>query len=146
MRNSKLSFIVHLLSIVILSGLIFSTISNVYSQTSESETIRQYLIRSTPENVIWGKLFTADSQPILTVKSGEIVTIETISHEGILDDQGDTVEFFTQAGIDKADILPDQLAVKEQIERTAPGPHVITGPVYIEDAEPGDVQVIMAVI
>ncbi|MGL5940130.1 MAG: acetamidase/formamidase family protein [Waterburya sp.] len=145
MRNSKLSFIFHLLPIVILSGLIFSTIPNVYSQTSESETIRQYLIRSTPENVIWGKLFTADSQPILTVKSGEIVTIETISHEGILDDQGDTVEFFTQAGIDKADILRDQLVVKEQIKRTAPGPHVITGPVYIEDAQPGDVLEIQTV-
>lgn len=97
------------------------------------------LIRSTPENVIWGELFKPDSKPIVTVRSGDRVTIETLSCEGILPDQGDTVEFFTSAGIDKADILPDQLAVKEQIERTAPGPHVITGPVYIEDAQPGDV-------
>ena len=56
-----------------------------------------------------------------------------------LADQGDTVEFFTNAGIDEADILPDQLAVKEQIEKTGDGPHVITGPIYVEDAEPGDV-------
>ncbi len=97
------------------------------------------IIRSTPENVIWGELFKPDSPPIQTVQSGDLVTIETVSHEGILPDQGDTVEFFTAAGITAEDILPDQLAVKSQIERTAPGPHVITGPVYIEGAEPGDV-------
>ncbi|WP_052055283.1 acetamidase/formamidase family protein [Myxosarcina sp. GI1] len=97
------------------------------------------VIKSTPENVVWGELFKPDSQPIMTVQSGDRVTIETVSHEGILPDQGDTVEFFTSAGIAEQDILPDQLAVKSQIERTAPGPHVITGPVYIEGAEPGDV-------
>ena len=106
---------------------------------SEAESATQHYIQSTPENVIWGKLFVSEDEPILNVKSGDIVTIETISHEGILPDQGDTVEFFTNAGIDEADILPDQLAVKEQIERTAPGPHVITGPIFIEGAEPGDV-------
>ena len=111
----------------------------VKSQSVENETDTDYLVKSTPENVIWGKLYTSDSKPILQVQSGDIVTIETVSHEGILPDQGDTVEFFTKAGIDKANILPDQLAVKEQIERTAPGPHVITGPIYIEGAEPGDV-------
>lgn len=97
------------------------------------------IINSTPDRVIWGELFKPDSPPIMTVSSGDRVTIETVSHEGILPDQGDTVEFFTAAGIAAENILPDQLAVKEQIERTAPGPHVITGPVYVEDAEPGDV-------
>ncbi|MEM8675016.1 MAG: acetamidase/formamidase family protein [Cyanobacteria bacterium P01_G01_bin.67] len=99
----------------------------------------EHYVESTPENVIWGKLFISEDEPILQVQSGDTVIIETISHEGILPDQGDTVEFFTSAGIDAADILPDQLAVKEQIERTAPGPHVITGPIYVEGAEPGDV-------
>ena len=105
----------------------------------QDEATSEHLVESTVDNVIWGKLFTPDSEPILRVNSGDVVTIETISHEGILPDQGDTVEFFTEAGIDEADILPDQLAVKEQIERTAPGPHVITGPIYIEGAGPGDV-------
>lgn len=114
------------------------TVSSVNSQSVE-DSATTHLVKSTPENVIWGELFKPDSQPILQVKSGDIVTIETISHEGILPDQGDTIEFFTEAGIDEADILPDQLAVKNQIERTAPGPHVITGPIFIEDAEPGDV-------
>lgn len=129
----------YLLSTTILLGLSLSVNVLDANSQSESEVDPDYLVESTPDNVIWGKLFVPDSEPILRVESGAVVTIETVSHEGILPDQGDTVEFFTSAGIDAADILPDQLAVKEQIERTAPGPHVITGPIYIEGAEPGDV-------
>ena len=140
MKIAKLAiYTQYILSITILLGVTTSiNISRANSQTSD-EITADLVVKSTPNNVIWGKLFTPDSEPIARVESGDIVTIETISHEGILPDQGDTVEFFTEAGINEADILPDQLAVKEQIERTAPGPHVITGPIYIEGAEPGDV-------
>ena len=104
-----------------------------------STTGQTYEVESTPDHVIWGELFKPDSEPILTVKSGDLVALETISHEGILADQGDTVEFLTGQGIDSEDILPDQLEVKANVEKTGPGPHVITGPIYVEDAEPGDV-------
>ena len=128
----------YLIFIAVLLGLLSVNTLRANSQSS-AEITADLVVKSTPDNVIWGELFTSDSEPIARVESGNIVTIETVSHEGILPDQGDTLEFFTSAGIDEADILPDQLAVKEQIERTAPGPHVITGPIYIEDAEPGDV-------
>ena len=139
MKASKLPLqIPYLLLTSILIG--FALLITVYPANSQSEkTSTEHYVKSTPENVVWGELFTANNKPILEVKSGDIVTVETVSHEGILPDQGDTVEFFTSAGIDEADILPDQLAVKEQIERTAPGPHVITGPIFVEGAEPGDV-------
>lgn len=98
-----------------------------------------YAVKSTPDHVIWGELFKPDSEPILTVQSGDQVVLETISHEGIMADQGDTVEFLTGQGIKEEDILPDQLLVKANVEKTGPGPHVITGPIYVEGAEPGDV-------
>ncbi len=140
MRIPKLSiYAQYILSITILVGLLaFRGMISVNSQPQD-EAATEHFVESTTDNVIWGELFTANNEPILRVESGDVVTIETISHEGILPDQGDTIEFFTEAGIDEADILPDQLAVKEEIERTAPGPHVITGPIYIEGAEPGDV-------
>ncbi|HEY9888422.1 MAG TPA: acetamidase/formamidase family protein [Candidatus Obscuribacterales bacterium] len=97
------------------------------------------MVESTPENVIWGELFKPDSPPILTVQSGDIITMQTISHEGILPDQGETIEFLTKGGIAEKDILADQLTVKGTVEKTGPGPHVITGPIYVEGAEPGDV-------
>nr|WP_242050483.1 acetamidase/formamidase family protein [Oculatella sp. FACHB-28] len=65
--------------------------------------------------------------------------MQTVSHEGILADQGDTIEFLTGSGIAESDILPDQLQIKAEVEKTGPGPHVITGPIYVEGAEPGDV-------
>ncbi|GAB4378976.1 MAG: acetamidase/formamidase family protein [Elainellaceae cyanobacterium] len=96
-------------------------------------------VKSVPENVIWGELFKPDSAPILTVQSGDRIVMETVSHEGILPDQGDTVEFLTAGGVAQEDILPDQMTVKATVEKSGPGPHVITGPIYVEGAEPGDV-------
>jgi len=98
-----------------------------------------YEVKSSPENVIWGELFKPDSQPILTVQSGDRITMETVSHEGILADQGDTVQFLTGGGIKQEEILADQMIIKSQVQKTGPGPHVITGPIYVEGAEPGDV-------
>ena len=113
---------------------LIGTLSPVVSATGTTHTVM-----STPENIIWGELFKADSKPILQMKSGDRITMQTISHEGILADQGDTVEFFTKAGIDTNKILPDQLNVKAKVKKTGPGPHVITGPIFLEGAEPGDV-------
>ena len=103
------------------------------------QTGQAYTVKSIPENIIWGELFTTDNEPILQIQSGDRVTVETVSHEGILADQGDTTEFFTKVGIHEDAILEDQLLVKANVEKTGPGPHVITGPIYIEGAEPGDV-------
>ncbi|MGG6240639.1 acetamidase/formamidase family protein [Nodosilinea sp. AN01ver1] len=101
--------------------------------------VTTYDVKSVPGNVIWGELFKPDSAPILTVKSGDRIRMETVSHEGILADQGDTVEFLTGGGIKADDILPDQITIKGTVPKSGPGPHVITGPIYVEDAEPGDV-------
>lgn len=100
---------------------------------------QMHYVKSEPENVIWGELFKPDSPPILTVKSGDRIKMETISHEGILPDQGDTVTFLTGGGIPEQKILPDQMKIKAEVQKTGPGPHVITGPIYVEGAEPGDV-------
>lgn len=108
---------------------------------------KTYKVISNPENVIWGELFKPYSTPILRVKSGARITMNTISHEGILPDQGDTIQFFAQGGIpqnpksrvSENEILPDQLSVKAAVKKTGPGPHVITGPIYVEGAQPGDV-------
>lgn len=54
---------------------------------------RTHRVISSPENVIWGELFKPNSRPILRVNSGDRVIMETVSHEGILPDQGDTVAF-----------------------------------------------------
>lgn len=97
-----------------------------------------YLKSDRPEVLSWGFLPNRDSEPVLSVKSGDIVTIEQISHEGILPDQGTPYEFFSSWDVPEYEILEDQLMVYEEMEQLGEGPHVVTGPVAVEGAEPGD--------
>lgn len=57
------------------------------------EGTRHLVTSDKPEENSWGFLPNRDTEPILTVESGDVVTMEQISHEGILDDQGDPVSF-----------------------------------------------------
>src|SRR6201984_57773 len=54
-------------------------------------------LRSTPQTVIWGYI-SADLTPALTIKSGQTVKIDTVSHQGLLT-KDDPVTFFGAAGI-----------------------------------------------
>ncbi|MDP9480908.1 MAG: acetamidase/formamidase family protein [Actinomycetota bacterium] len=91
-----------------------------------------------PEEISWGFLPNRDAKPVLTVASGDFVTMEQISHEGILEDQGNPRDFFASWGVAEEEILADQLMVFEEVEKKGEGPHVVTGPVAVEGAEPGD--------
>ena len=99
---------------------------------------RHLVTSDKPEELSWGFLPNRDAEPILTIRSGDVVTMEQISHEGILEDQGDPREFFPGYGVAEEEILDDQLMVYEEVEHEGEGPHVVTGPVAIEGAEPGD--------
>ncbi len=101
---------------------------------------RHYL-PTTPRTVQWGWLPNAVTPPALTVAPGDTVTIDTLSHEGILEDQGrDPLGFFDGHGVDASNVLADAVAIAgSDIDRCGGGPHVVTGPVAVEGARPGDV-------
>ena len=86
-----------------------------------------YTLAATPETVAWG-YFDAARKPVLEIESGDTVTFDTLSGEP---------EDMPPADLGLA-ILPEHLPVHEQCER-GPGPHFVTGPVYVRGAEPGDV-------
>lgn len=95
---------------------------------------------SGPDTVLWGRLPCATDGPALTVAPGTEVTWDTISHEGILEDQGrDPRAFFEGHGA--SDVLDDAVAVAaSDLERTwgVDGPHVVSRPVAVEGARVGD--------
>lgn len=94
-------------------------------------------VRSTPETVIWGYI-AADLPPLLRVKSGQTVRIDTVTHQGINTRQ-DPVTYFGAAGIPPQEVLQDAKDVFSKVKRAdGAGPHLLTGPVYVEDAQPGD--------
>ncbi|GIG92265.1 acetamidase/formamidase family protein [Plantactinospora endophytica] len=105
----------------------------------------KHYLRSRPDQVRWGYLPAIGSQPVLRMRSGETVTIDTVSHEGILEDQGrDPVEYFAGHGVPRSEVLRDAVEIARDYARTprnfdVDGPHVITGPIRVDGAEPGDV-------
>jgi len=102
-----------------------------------------FYVPATLETIRWGILPNALAKPVLTVPAGSVVTFDTISHEGMLEDQGrDPIKFFGQFGIEREDVLEDvqALAMSEsEHDFVKDGPHVVIGPVEIQGAEPGDI-------
>lgn len=90
-----------------------------------------YSLKVTPQTIAWG-YYWADAKPVLTVHSGDTVEIQTVSGNP---------ERLEQAGAAPSEI-PDALrTIYKEIpkEQRGPGGHLLTGPVAIEGAEPGDV-------
>lgn len=100
-----------------------------------------HYLPATPATVLWGRLPCADDAPVLEIAPGETVTIDTVSHEGVLEDQGkDPLAFFTGHGVAASDVLADAVDIAASLSRDPQhdGPHVVTGPVLVTGAEPGD--------
>lgn len=95
---------------------------------------------STLDHVLWGRLPCAADTPVLSVDAGAEVLIDTISHEGILEDQGrDPRAWFEAAGA--PGVLDDAIALAASDHpRTwgVDGPHVTTGPIEVRGARTGD--------
>ena len=82
-------------------------------------------LNASVETCHWG-YFEATLPPVLTIQDGDAVTIRTVSGgEQVLPPEGFHVP-------------PELLEIHERSERLLPG-HILTGPVAIEGAKPGEV-------
>ena len=88
-------------------------------------------LKATPKTVVWGN-YAASNPPILRIKSGDTVRIETISTG--------SPSRFEASGVPAKDIPQNMRDIFDQYpkENRGPGGHVLTGPVYVEGAEIGD--------
>ena len=91
-----------------------------------------HLLKTTPETVAWG-YYWAGAKPVLTMKSGETVEVQAVSVGNPM-----TLE---RAGLREDQIEPEILRLYKEVPREARGPggHPLTGPIFVEGAEPGDV-------
>ena len=100
-------------------------------------------LSSTPDTVTWGWMPAGGDGAVLEVAPGDVVTVDTVSHEGILGDQGrDPVRFFGGFGVPADAVLADAVAIAAGDLPHDPlvnGPHVVTGPIAVTGARPGDV-------
>lgn len=107
------------------------------AQTVPPKDTPDVTLRSSPETVIWGYI-TADVPPAATIKSGDTVKMDTVSHQGLLSNE-DPVAFFGKAGIPADQVLRDASEIYTTVRRVKGlSAHVLTGPIYVEGAEPGD--------
>jgi acetamidase/formamidase len=104
----------HIRGVVLLGSIAFAA--------SPALAGKHHILKATPETVQWGWLDPKES-PKLTIQSGDTVSIETLMHAK---DQ-------IQPGVSMEKIV--------ELRKANPGggPHSLTGPIYVEGAEPGDV-------
>jgi acetamidase/formamidase len=114
-------------------------------QPGQGSISGNHYLQSKPDQVLWGYVPNVHATPVLRMRSAETITVDAVSHEGILEDQGrNPVAYFGSKGVSRSDVLEDAVAVATEYSRTArdfdkDGPHVVTGPVFVEGAQPGDV-------
>ncbi|WP_432505715.1 acetamidase/formamidase family protein [Kineococcus arenarius] len=96
-------------------------------------------LRATSDTLVWGG-FPIDQEPGATMKSGETVRIDTISHTGITNPDVAPEDYWKALGVDRSEILPESWGFWQSLpeRQNLGGGHVLTGPVYVEGAEPGD--------
>jgi acetamidase/formamidase len=86
-----------------------------------------YALKASVENCQWG-FFDAKRGPVLTIKSGDTVSIDSVSGQPFLMPKTDDY------------IIPPELKeIHAKATERGPGPHLLTGPIYVEGAKPGHV-------
>jgi acetamidase/formamidase len=88
-------------------------------------------LQAAPSTVVWG-YYSAKAKPVLTVHSGDTLRIQTLSTCG-------STERLQEEGVAAADIPTYNTDIYREVKDRGPGGHILTGPVEIAEAEPGDV-------
>jgi acetamidase/formamidase len=109
---------------IAISGLVGAAL--LLAGAAQAET---YKLEATPKTVAWGN-YDATAKPVLRIKSGDTVVFDTLitSNPTALE----------KAGVAPADVQQSLRTVFDEVKDRGPGGHILTGPVYIEGAEPGD--------
>ena len=112
------------------SALGISAVVLAGSTASAQDKGAAFTLKPTPKTVAWG-YYDAAAPPVLRIKSGDTVEIQTL-----LTSEPDRLE--------GAGVAPDQVEqslrdIVSHVKDKGPGGHILTGPIYIEGAEPGDV-------
>src|SRR3954471_21764924 len=115
---------------------VFTTIALVAissrSGLSAQTTPKTHRLEAAPITVVYG-YYWADAKPALRIQSGDIIDVDTLLTN-------------TPAGLARAGVADDKIqaslkAIVEGVtgDRRGPGGHILTGPVFVDGAAPGDV-------
>jgi acetamidase/formamidase len=88
-----------------------------------------HTLKPTPKTVLWG-YYDAAAKPVLKIKSGDTVEIQTLL--------AGTPERLRSAFLPEKEVEPALREVVETVKDKGPAGHILTGPIYVEGAAPGD--------
>src|SRR5215510_3727341 len=112
------------------SGFIVASLATSFAaQTQASKTHR---LEATPSTVAYG-YYWSEGKPALHIVSGDIIDVDTLLTN--------TPMGLARAGVPENKIQDSLKTIVTQItgDKRGPGGHILTGPVYVEGAQPGDV-------
>lgn len=91
-----------------------------------------YTLMPTPKTVAWG-WYDAAGEPVLRIASGDEVTVRALSTC--------SPQSLVRAGLDSNRVEPEAKAIyaARASMKTGPGGHILTGPIFVEGADSGDV-------
>jgi acetamidase/formamidase len=97
-----------------------------------AQSPKTHRLEATPDTVAYG-YYWSEAKPALRIASGDIIDVDTLltnSPQGL-----------ARAGVTDDKIQPSLKRIVADVtgDRRGPGGHILTGPVYVEGAEPGDV-------
>jgi acetamidase/formamidase len=109
--------------------LLLTLIASVAGQAPPAPRIHR--LEATPATVTYG-YYWSEAKPVLRVASGDIIDVDTLLTN--------TPSGLERAGVPAEKIQASLKAIVATITGDArgPGSHILTGPVYVEGAEPGD--------
>ena len=99
--------------------------------SSTSRSAKVHRLEATPKTVAYGYYWSA-AEPVLRIASGDVIDVDTL-----LTNTPDRLE---GAKVPPEKIQPSLRAIVAEVtgDKKGPGGHILTGPVYVEGAEPGD--------
>ncbi len=113
-------------TIAVLISIVLSLLLQAQKKGSVSNP---YILNPSPTTVAWGS-YWSEMPPVLHIQSGDYVKVHTLITSNPTRLEG--------AGV-KPELVEKELREVQTVKDRGPGGHILTGPIYIEDAEPGDV-------
>lgn len=102
----------------------------VSGQERKAAPAGAYKLKPTPKTVAWG-YYDASAKPVLRIKSGDTVEVQTLLTSSPTRLEG--------AGVRPIDVEQSLRDIYTEVTDKGPGGHILTGPIYVENAMPGDV-------
>src|SRR6516165_10483444 len=100
--------------------------------TAIAQTPKTHRLEATPDTVAYG-YYWSEAKPALRIASGDIVDVDTLLTNSPMG--------LSRAGVADGKIQTSLKRIVTDVtgDRRGPGGHILTGPVFVEGAEPGDV-------